>query len=116
VDVVVEKQVNALKESLVSFFKQGITTGHGMWFSSARIAFICHICNLGDHAVSICPRIKYLKSKCGKCDLPLSIENCDLRYDYYNGMGHTEERLVLEKKEGTQTKLCYKQLLGGTCW
>ncbi len=50
VDVVVEKQVNALNESLISFFKQGITTGHGIWFSGVRIAFICQICNSSDHA------------------------------------------------------------------
>ncbi len=90
VDVVVEKQVNMLKESLIIFFKQIITLGHEIGSFGVRIVLVCQICSLGDHVVTICPRIGYLKSKRGKCDHPHSTKNCDLRYDYYNGMGHTK--------------------------
>lgn len=105
VDVVVEKQVSALKESFIKFFRRGIIPCHGIGSFGARITLVCQICSPCDNVVTIYPIIGYLKSKCGKCDLP---HNCDLKYDYYNGMGHTKEELVLEKKEGTQTKLCCK--------
>lgn len=80
-----------MNESFINFFKQGIPLGHIIGFSGAKTTLVCQICSPCGHVVTICPRIGYLKSKCGKCDLPLSIENCDLRYDYYNGMGHIEE-------------------------
>jgi hypothetical protein len=69
---VIEKQFNVLNESLIKFFKQGITLSHGIGSFNARIVLVCQICGPGDHVVTICPRIKYLKFKCGKCDIPHS--------------------------------------------
>jgi hypothetical protein len=56
-DVVVEKQVSVLNESLINFFRQGITLGHGVGSFGSNTTSVCHKCNLVDHVVSICPRI-----------------------------------------------------------
>ncbi len=109
VDVVVEKQVNALNKSFINFFKQGITPCHGIGSSNARTTLVCHICTPSDRVVTICPRIGYLKFKFRKCDFPHNIKNCDFKTWLLHWHG-----LVLENREGTQTKLCCKQLLGGT--
>jgi hypothetical protein len=78
-----------LNESFINFFRQGITLGHGVRSFGANTTSVCHICNLVDHVVTICPRIKDLKPKCGKCGLPHRTKNCGLKCGYYNGMGHT---------------------------
>jgi len=69
VDVVVEKQVSALNESLISFFKHCVSSSHGIWSPGTNISSICQICNVIDHIVTICPRIGNLRLKCGKCGL-----------------------------------------------
>ncbi len=91
-DVVVEKQINALNKSLIDFFKQGITPCHGIGSFGARTtSLVCQMCTPSDHVVTICPRIRYLKSKFCERDFPHNIKNCDLRHDYYIGMGHIKE-------------------------
>jgi len=91
VNAIFEKQVNALNESLIKFFKQGITLGHGVRSYGVMTTFICHICGFGDHVASIYPIIGDLKPKCGKCGLPHRTKNCGLQCGYYNNMGHTKE-------------------------
>jgi hypothetical protein len=90
-DVVVEKQVNVLNESLINFFKQGITLGNGVGSFGASTTSICHICSLVDHVATICPRIGDLKPKCGKCGLPHRTKNCGSRSGYYTSLGHMED-------------------------
>jgi hypothetical protein len=92
IDVVVEKQVNALNDSLINAFKQGTSSSHEVRSPNAKTSLVCQICNLVYHVVTICPRIKDLKPKCGKWGLPHRIENCDLKCGYYTGMGHIENK------------------------
>jgi len=92
VNVIFDKQVNVLNESLIKFFKQGITLGHGVGSYGVMTTSICQICGFGDHVASIYPIIKDLKPKCGKCGLPHKTNNCGLQCGYYNNMGHIEER------------------------
>jgi hypothetical protein len=87
-NAIVEKQVSALNESLINFFKQGISSSNGARFSRANIASICQICNLVNHIASIYLRIGNLKPKCGKCGLLHGTKNCGLRCGYYTNMGH----------------------------
>jgi hypothetical protein len=98
-NVIVEKKVSVLNESLINFLKQGITLGHGVGFSSVIIASICQICGFGDHVASICLRIGDLKPKCGKCGLPHKTKNCGLQCGYYNHMGHAKEWCWKKRKE-----------------
>ncbi len=49
--------------------------------------------------VTICPKIKDLKPKCGKWGLPRRIKNCDFRCGYYTGIGHIENKCWKKKKE-----------------
>jgi hypothetical protein len=87
IDAIVRKQVSALNESLINFFRQGITPSHGAWSPSTIIVPICKICRSSDHVATIYPRTRNLKPKCGKCGLPHKMENCG----YCSGMGHIEK-------------------------
>jgi hypothetical protein len=78
VDVVVEKHVNALNESLISFFKQGASSSHGIGSPITNISSVCQIYNAIDHIFIVCPRIKNIKPKCSKCGLPHRTKTMDL--------------------------------------
>lgn len=69
VDVVVEKHVNALNESLVNFFRQGVSSNHGIGSPGTSISLMCQIYNAIDHISIIYPKIKDIKPKCDKCGL-----------------------------------------------
>jgi hypothetical protein len=87
VDAIVGKQASALNESLINFFRQGITPSHGARSPSTSTIPICQICKSSDHVATIYLRTRNLKPKCGKCGLPHRMENCG----YCNGMGHIEK-------------------------
>lgn len=52
-----------------------------------------------EHATMICPKIRNLKPKCGKCDLPHRIENCSIRCGYCSRMDHIENRCWKKRKD-----------------
>ncbi len=78
VDVVVEKQVNALNESLISFFRQCVSSSHGIGSLGTIISLVCQIYNVVDHIVIVCPRIGDLGPKCGKCGFSHQTQNYGL--------------------------------------
>jgi hypothetical protein len=69
VDVVVEKHVNALNESLINFFRQGVSSNHGIGSPVTSISLMCQIYNAIDHISIVCPKIENIKPKCDKCGL-----------------------------------------------
>ncbi len=79
-EMVVEKQVNVLNESLISFFKINPT-----WTNSI---LTCHICNSMEHVATMCSTIGDLKPKCGNYGLFHWIENWSAGYCLK--MGHEE--------------------------
>jgi len=87
-DAVMEKHVNALNESFISFFKQGISSRLGDGSLGISTSPMCQICNVVDHVVIICSKIGDLQFKCNKCGLPHRMENCGLRCGFCIGMGH----------------------------
>lgn len=62
IDVVVEKKVNALNDSLINAFRQGISSSHEVRSHNANTFSMCQICNLVDYVVIVYPRIRGLKS------------------------------------------------------
>ncbi len=79
-----------MNESLIIFFKQGISLGLGAGLRRTSTSSMCQICNVIDHVATVCSRIEDLKHKCNKCGLPHRIENCGLKCGYYTWMGHIE--------------------------
>ncbi len=100
-NVVVEKQINALNDSLINAFRQGISSSHEVRSPNANIFLVCQICNLVDHVANICSKIKVFKPKCDKWGLPHRIVNCGVGCGYYTNMGHTEN---ICWKKGKETK------------
>lgn len=80
-DVIVEKQISALSDSLINAFRQGTSSSHEVRSPNANTFSMCQICNLVDHVATICP-------KCGKWCFPHRTVNCGLRCGYYTSMGH----------------------------
>jgi len=79
-----------LNESLIIFFKQGISLGLGTGLLGTSSSSMCQICNVIDHIAIVCSRIGDLRPKCSKCGLPHRIENRGLKCGYYTWMGHIE--------------------------
>ncbi len=88
VDAIVEKQVNALNESFINFFRQGISSNNGTGTSRANTISIRQLCNFVDHIAFIYSKIGDLKPKCDECGLLHRIKNCGLKCGYYTSMGH----------------------------
>jgi hypothetical protein len=73
----VEKQVIALNNTFINFFKGN---SHDSASSSSSIAFGgCQLCKGKDHMATTCPRLNEARPKCAKCNLPHRIENCGVK-------------------------------------
>ncbi len=83
-EIVVEKQVNVLNESLIIVFKIGPT-----WTNSF---LTCQICNSMEHVATMCSTIGDFKPKCGNYGLLHTIENWGVRCGYCLRMGHTKNK------------------------
>jgi len=89
-ETMMEKQVTALNNSLINFFK-GIV--HNPETSSSSTAFGgCQICKGGDHLATTCPRLNEARPKCAKCGMPHRTENCGIKCTFCLGLGHSEHR------------------------
>jgi hypothetical protein len=56
-NVVVEKQINALNDSLINAFRQGTSSSHEVKSLNANIFLVCQIYNLVDHVAIVCLKI-----------------------------------------------------------
>ncbi len=73
----VEKQVAALNNTLINFFKGNL---HDPTSSSSSTVFgACQLCKGGDHMATACPRLNEARPKCAKCNMPHRIENCGIK-------------------------------------
>lgn len=86
-EMVAEKQVNVLNESLIFFFKIGPT-----WTNSF---LTCQICNSMEHVATMCSTIGDLKPNCGY----YGIENWGVRCGYCLRMGHIEDKCWKKGKD-----------------
>jgi hypothetical protein len=94
----VEKQVNALNNTLINFFKGN---AHDPASSSSSNVFRgCQICRGGNHMATTCPRLNEARPKCAKCNMPHRTENCGIKCTLCAGLGHSEDRCWKKPKEG----------------
>jgi len=95
---IMEKQVIALNDTLINFFKGTI---HNPETSSPSTVFGgCQICKGGDHLATTCPRLNEAWPKCAKCSMPHRTENCGVKCTFCIGLGHSEDRCWKKPKEG----------------
>jgi hypothetical protein len=95
---IMEKQVAALNNTLINFFK-GVVPNPAA--SSCSIVFGgCQICKGGDHMATTCPRLNEARPKCVKCKMPHRIENYGIKCSFCSGLGHSEDRCWKKPKDG----------------
>jgi hypothetical protein len=93
-----EKQVTALNNTLINFFKGNSrdTTSS----SSSTVFGGCQLCKGGDHMATAYPRLNEARPKCAKCNMPHRTENCGIKCTYCIGLGHSEDKCWKKPKEG----------------
>ncbi len=97
-ETIMEKQVTALNETLVNFFKGTVCNPEAS--SSSTVIGGCQICKGGDHLATTCPRLNEARPKCAKCGMPHRTENCGVKCTYCSGLGHFEDRCWKKPKDG----------------
>jgi len=97
----VEKQVVALNNTLINFFKGNL---HDPASSSSSTVFgACQLCKGGDHMATACPRLNEARPKCAKCNMPHRIENYGIKCTFCTGLGHFEDKCWKKPKDGKST-------------
>jgi hypothetical protein len=94
----VEKQVTALNNTLINFFKGAASNPEAS--SSATMFGGCQICKGKDHMATSCPRLNEARPKCAKCKLPHRTENCGMKCSFCTGLGHSEDQCWKKPKDG----------------
>ncbi len=89
-EAIMEKQVTALNNTLVNFFKRGVPNSTPS--SSSTMSGGCQLCNGRDHIATACPRLNDARPKCAKCNMPHRTENCGIKCSFCAGLGHSEYR------------------------
>jgi hypothetical protein len=98
-DTLLEKQVFALNESFINFFK-GTFSIDGTIPSRVNSSTMCQICRTNDQITIICPHIGDLKPKCARCGLSThKMENHGVNCGYCSSVGHREDRCWKKGKD-----------------
>jgi hypothetical protein len=97
-ETIMEKQVTALNETLVNFFKGTVRNPEASSPSTVRGG--CQICKGGDHLATTCPRLNEALPKCAKCGMPHRTENCGIKCIFCTGLGHSKDRCWKKPKDG----------------
>ncbi len=102
----VEKQVAALNNTLINFFKgnspdaSSSSSSSASSLSSSYAGFGgCQICKGKDHMATACPRQNEARPKCAKCSLSHRTENCGVKCTFYTGLGHSEDKCWKKPKD-----------------
>jgi hypothetical protein len=97
-ETMMEKQVNALNDTLINFLKGNVS--RPVTSSSSSMSTGCQICKGGDHTAIACPRLNEPRPKCAKCGMPHRTENCGVKCSFCAGLGHSEDRCWKKPKDG----------------
>ncbi len=97
-ETMMEKQVTALNNTLVNFFKGNVPNPDAS--SSSTMFGGCQICKGGDHLAIACLRLNEPWPKCAKCGMSHRTKNCGIKCSFYSGLGHSEDRCWKKPKDG----------------
>ncbi len=97
-ETMMEKQVIALNNTLINFFKGNVPNPNAS--SSSTMFGGCQICKGGDHLATACPRLNEPWPKCAKCGMSHKTKNCGIKCSFCLGLGHSEDRCWKKPKDG----------------
>jgi hypothetical protein len=97
-ETMMEKQVTALNNTMVNFFKRDVP--NSIASSSSTMSSGCQLCKGGDHIATACPRLNEARPKCAKCNMPHRTENCGIKCSFCAGLGHSEDCCWRKPKDG----------------
>ncbi len=97
-ETMMEKQVIALNNTLVNFFKRNVP--NSIASSSSTMSNGCQLCKGGYHIAIACPRLNEARPKCAKCNMSHRIENCGIKCSFCAGLGHSEDQCWKKPKDG----------------
>jgi hypothetical protein len=97
-ETIMEKQVAALNNAFVSFFKRNVPCPIASSYSTMSGG--CQICKGGDHIATACPRLNKPRPKCAKYGMPHRTENCGMKYSFSSGLGHLVDECWKKPKDG----------------
>jgi hypothetical protein len=97
-ETLMEKQVTALNDTLVNFFKRNVP--NSIASSSSTMSSRCQICKGGDHIATACPKLNEPRPKCAKCGMSHRTDNCGIKCSFCAGLGHSEDRCWKKPKDG----------------
>ncbi len=83
-ETMMEKQMTALNNTLVNFFKRNVS--NSIASSSSTMSGGCPICKGRDHISTACPRFNEPRPKCAKCGMSHRTENCGIKCSFYTGL------------------------------
>ncbi len=98
VETMMEKQITALNNTLINFFKRN--TPNPVASSSSTMFGGCQVCKGGDHVATACLRLNEPRPKCAKCGMSHRTENCGIKCSLCSGLGHSEDRCRKKPKDG----------------
>jgi len=87
----VERQVKALNNALIYFFK-GNARNPACSFSSSVVEE-CQICKKGDHLATTCPRLNEARLRYAKCNMLHRMENFRVKYTSCAESGYSEDKI-----------------------
>jgi hypothetical protein len=86
----IDKQLLALNETLIHFFREsGNRSGAGA--NSSGSTSRCQLCQVNDHTAMACPKHNDMWPKCNKCGGGHRAKNCGIKCSFCNGLGHLED-------------------------
>jgi len=97
-ETLMEKQVTALNNTLVNFFKRNVS--NSIASSSSTMSNRCQICKGGDHIATACLRLNEPRPKYAKSGMFHRTENCGVKCSFYAGLGHSKDRCWKKPKDG----------------
>jgi hypothetical protein len=97
-ETMMEKQVTALNNTLINFFKGNVPNPDAS--SSSTMFGGCQIYKGGDHLATACLRLNEPRPKCAKCGMSHRTKNCGIKCSFYSGLGHSEDRCWKKPKDG----------------
>jgi hypothetical protein len=97
-ETMMEKQVNALNNTLINFLKGNVPKP--VTSSASSMSTGCQICKGGDHIATACPRLDEPRPKCAKCGMSYRTENYGVKCSFCARLGHSEDRCWKKPKDG----------------
>jgi hypothetical protein len=88
-ETLMEKQVTALNNTLVNFFKRNVP--NSVASSSSTMSSGCQICKGGDHIATTFSRLNEPRPKCAKCGMSHRTENCGVKCSFCARLGHSKD-------------------------